>query len=74
MRPAERRARELTERMFALREPWRGRFLELTANLATGGAWNGRGEPIREDVEAWLRGDLRLYRRVRLLLSAWKRP
>lgn len=63
----------LVEALYSLREPWRGRFLALVANWATGGAWNGR-QPRREEVAAWLRADLTLYREVRSLLYAWQRP
>lgn len=63
----------ITEAMFALEEPWRGRFLALLANQATGGAWNGQ-RPERKEVMTWLRDDLDLYREVTLLLNAWRRP
>jgi hypothetical protein len=67
-------AEEIVAALYGLGEPWRSRFLTLTAQLATGGAWNGRGEPAPEDLEGWLRADLRLRWQVTLLLRAWRRP
>lgn len=68
-----REVESLVEALFSLGEPWRSRFLVLIASWATGGSWNGR-QPKREEVAAWLRGDLGLYREVNLLLNAWCRP
>lgn len=63
---------QLIEALYSLREPWRGRFLRLVADLATDGAWNGR-EPTREDLLTWLGGNLQLLRHVNLLVEAWSR-
>nr|HID12944.1 hypothetical protein [Anaerolineae bacterium] len=67
------RVMSLTEALFSLEEPWRGRFLTLVANRATSGTWNSR-QPTREEVAAWLEADLDLCREVTLLLNAWQRP
>ena len=64
---------ELIRTLFSLEEPWRSRFLDLVANLATNSPWDGC-PPTREEVTAWLSADLDLYREVRLLLDAWLRP
>jgi hypothetical protein len=66
-------AESLTDGLFYLEEPWRGRFLDLVANLATSWAWPG-GQPTREEVTAWLGADPNLYQRVWSLLQAWPRP
>jgi hypothetical protein len=62
----------LIEDLYALREPWRGRFLNLVAHLATGGQGDGCA-PGREQVVNWLWADPRLCREVKLLLDAWPR-
>ena len=62
----------LVDDLYSLSEPWRGRFLQLVAERATGGAWNGR-RPTREELATWLGTDLGLYREVLLLLRAWQR-
>jgi len=60
----------VVDALLALDEPWRSRFLHLVANTATGWTWNGRGEPTREELEAWLK-DLGLRLEVTALLRAW---
>ena len=50
---ADRVARQILD----LDEPWRGRFLDWTARLATGGAWDGV-RPGRDDLVGWLAADL----------------
>ena len=67
------KAESLIEALFSLEEPWRGRFLNLVANLATRWTWDGR-RPTQEEIIAWLRADRDLYRGVKLLLDAWPRP
>ncbi len=69
----EGRVASLTEALFALEEPWQGRFLTLVANLSTNWTWNGR-RPEQKDVTAWLRADPDLCREVTSLLDAWRRP
>lgn len=64
-----REAKRLTEQILTLKDPWRHRFLDLVARLATGGAWEE--EPTRADVEAWLRTSPRLRRDLRLILTTW---
>ena len=65
------RAAAVTDRVYALDEPWRTRFLQLIASYAqirpSGGA------PTRDDVLGWL-GDERLNEQIRLMLRAWTRP
>jgi hypothetical protein len=60
----------LIEDLYSLSEPWRGRFLDLVAHLATG---DGCGEraPEREQLVNWLWADPRLCREVKLLLDSW---
>lgn len=67
---ATERTKSLTEALFSLEEPWRGRFLDLLANGATNRAWDGR-PPTREEVTTWL-SDSNLYQEVTLLLNAWQ--
>jgi len=58
--------------IYGLDEPWRSQFVELVANLATGGKWNGR-EPRPEELEGWLRDRPCLRRNVESLLRMWSR-
>ena len=60
--------------ILALDEPWRGRFLTVIANLATGGAWNGSSEPAREDLLSWLRMNRDLRAQVVQMYTTWRRP
>jgi hypothetical protein len=68
----EGKAESLAKDLFSLDEPWRERFLDLVANLATHCAWD-EGQPTWEDVTGWLGTHPTLYQRVRLLLSLWCR-
>jgi hypothetical protein len=61
----------LIEGLFALQEPWRGRFLTLLADRVEGWMPDDR-PPTREEIAAWL-NDLSLYREIALLLSTWQR-
>jgi hypothetical protein len=63
----------LTQALFSLDEPWRGRFLSLVANYATKWVWDGQ-QPTCEEVAAWLETNPPLYRWVRLLLYRWGTP
>ena len=66
-------AEALAKDLFSLEEPWRSRFLDLVANMAT--RWKGNGhQPTREEIVAWLGGNPALYREIRVLLRAWQRP
>jgi hypothetical protein len=65
---------ELVQMMLELDEPWRGRFVSLAANLATGGSWNGGRMPGRRTLVRWLAHDHDLRRRMTLMLTAWRRP
>jgi len=65
----EERVKALTEALFSLDEPWRGRFLDLVAKQATRWKWDGR-QPEREEVTAWLGASPGLYQEMTLLLSA----
>jgi len=68
---AERReVEDLVEVLFSVEEPWRSRFLDLTANLATGWTWDGQ-QPNKARVETWLRADPDLDRKVRVMVRAW---
>jgi hypothetical protein len=64
------KAESLAEALFSLDEPWRGRFLELVASLATRQA-GGKRQPTWQEVTAWLGTRPALYQRVKLLLSVW---
>jgi len=64
---ARYRASALTDGVFALDEPWRGRFLNLIAAYAQ--AYDAQ-TPSRDDVRIWLR-DERLHRQIWLMLRAW---
>jgi hypothetical protein len=66
-------ANSLATALFSLEEPWRGRFLELVANLATRHTCSGQ-QPTREEVTEWLGSRPALYEQVRLLLDAWQNP
>ncbi len=69
----EERVKALTEALFSLDEPWRGRFLDLVAKQATRWRWDGR-QPEREEITAWLGASPGLYQEVTLLLNAWQGP
>jgi hypothetical protein len=63
----------LTEDLFSLDEPWRGRFLKLVASRAT--RWPEDGQPpTPEEVTAWFRANPTLRRRISLLLYVWQGP
>jgi hypothetical protein len=63
----------LTEALFSLDEPWRGRFLLLVATQAT--AWGENGQqPTPEEVTVWLCANPPLRRWVSLLLYVWQGP
>ena len=63
----------LTEALFSLKEPWRGRFLDLVAKRATNKARDGQ-LPTRDEVTTWLSGNPGLYQDVRYMLNAWQKP
>ena len=63
----------LANALYALDEPWRGRFLELVAEMATRGGWNGR-RPKRDDIVSWLSTDHALFRQTERLLDTWRNP
>lgn len=59
-------ADRITEQIFALDEPWRGRFIEYISIHVNGGGW-----PVDQSrVNAWLRDPI-LRRMVEALLRAW---
>lgn len=61
----------LTERLFALEEPWRSRFFALLATWAGDCVPEGH-LPARAQVAAWL-WDPYLYRDIIRLLRLWQR-
>ncbi len=63
------RAYRLADRVFALREPWRGRFVDYIAFRATGEARQGQ-RPPRAQLAVWLTNE-RLHRLVWELLHTW---
>ncbi len=59
----------LADAIFALEEPWRGRFVELIARRVRG--WEGLAHsPSRSEVARWL-CEPRLYNLIRLMLRTW---
>jgi hypothetical protein len=63
----------LTEDLFSLDEPWRGRFLNLVVTRAKMWA-EDRPLPTPEEVSAWFAADPSLRRRISLLLYLWQGP
>ncbi|MGC9523501.1 MAG: hypothetical protein ACP5HG_16700 [Anaerolineae bacterium] len=62
-------ARCLADGIFALDEPWRGRFIELIARRARG--WDDLAHmPTRAEIARWL-CEPRLYNLIRLMLKSW---
>jgi hypothetical protein len=68
--PERRDHEELVEALLSIEEPWRSRFLDLTANLATGWTWDGQ-QPNRAALTSWLQADPDLGRKVRVMVRAW---
>jgi hypothetical protein len=63
----------LTEALFALDEPWRGRFLSLV--VARASMWTeDRSQPTPEEVSACFEADPSLRRRISSLLYLWQGP
>ena len=60
----------LTENLFALNEPWRGRFLTFVAERAQHGEWQDVS-PTREEVSIWLHNE-ELNQTVTTLLNVWQ--
>ncbi len=58
----------VTERVYALDEPWRSRFLELIASYAQ--IKQPDTAPSRDEVVGWL-GDEHLNEQIRLMLHTW---
>jgi hypothetical protein len=61
---------QLVENLYALDEPWRTRFLELIAQLATGRQWDNQ-TPSRNMTEAWLQGNKQLRNQIAQMLETW---
>ena len=61
---------QLVEDLYALEEPWRTRFLELIAKLATGQQW-GNQTPSRNMTEAWLLENKQLRNQIAQMLKTW---
>ena len=60
---------QIIDAIYAQREPWRTRFLQLTAKAVSG---NGNGRvPERVEVEGWLRQSRSLRRQLAALLWVW---
>ena len=60
----------LAENLFALNEPWRGRFLTFIAERAQHGEWPGVS-PTKEEVSNWLHNK-DLNQTVTTLLNVWQ--
>jgi hypothetical protein len=60
----------LTEDLFSLDEPWRGRFLRLVAARAM--QVEDMQPPTPEEVSAWFEADPSLRRRISTLLYMWQ--
>jgi hypothetical protein len=63
-------AEQLTENLFSLTDPWRGRFLTFVAQRALGPTWNGQ-LPTKEQVTTWL-GQDSLCQTVTMLFTTWE--
>ena len=61
---------KLVEDLYALEEPWRSRFLELIAQLATGRQWDSQ-TPSRSMTETWLLENKQLRNQVAQMLKTW---
>jgi hypothetical protein len=63
----------LTEALFSLDEPWRGRFLSLVVTRVS--MWTeDRSQPTPEEVSACFEADPSLRRRISSLLYLWQGP
>jgi hypothetical protein len=63
-------AEALTDALFSLDEPWRGRFVDWVARTVTQDGHAGL-QPTREQVFAWFLADAGLSRDTKLMLIAW---
>ncbi|MCD6285510.1 MAG: hypothetical protein J7M39_06310 [Anaerolineae bacterium] len=64
-----RRGYDLADRIGALNEPWRSRFVDLIT-VRAGGARNYGSPPPRTQLALWL-SDRQLSRMIRLMLRTW---
>lgn len=64
------RARAITQTLFSLQEPWRGRFLTVVARMAQGHE-TAEVAPNREQVVEWLARDPSLCQDVSCLVRSW---
>ena len=62
------RAASVAEHVYALSEPWRGRFLDLIARSACDD--RAGDQPSEEQVLVWL-CDEELNEQIRLMLRSW---
>ena len=63
----KRQAVALAEKIFALQEPWRSRFIGLISEYGDGDL----DDTLSQEDVARLFGDRKLYHRVRSLLRVW---
>jgi len=61
---------QLVNDLYALEEPWRTRFLELIAKLATGQQWDHQ-TPSRNMTETWLLENRQLRNQIAQMLKTW---
>jgi hypothetical protein len=61
---------QLVDELYALEEPWRTRFLELIAKLATGQQWDNQ-TPNRDTTQAWLLENKKLRNQISQMLKTW---
>ena len=64
-----RRGYDLADRIGALNEPWRSRFVDLIT-VRAGGALTCGSPPPRTQLALWL-SDRQLSRMIRLMLRTW---
>jgi hypothetical protein len=63
----------LVQTMFSLKEPWRGRFLDLVTAMATSKT-KAKEPPSPKQVATWLSASPGLYQDIKYLLNAWQSP
>jgi hypothetical protein len=62
----------LAEMMFSLDEPWRGRFVELVADMAANRS-KRQQQPTKREIANWLNTNPSLYQDIRYMLGSWRR-
>jgi hypothetical protein len=63
----------LAQFLFALEEPWQGRFLDVVADM-TSNEIKARQLLTQKEIASWLNSSPSLCQDVRYLLDAWRKP